>query len=189
MRRQNKARLALILSFIAWALLVVSILITDVKADSGEAPVAQDESLPGDDISATIRCYMTDEDIQEDYENFYIEQALLEKAHEIEHVTVTYYCICEKCCGKPSDDPAYGITASGLAATPGVSVAVDVSIIPLGADVLLDYGDGELHYMRADDTGAAVNGNHIDVCVGSHEEALQLGVREATLYWAYEEKL
>lgn len=183
MRRQKKARLALILSFIAWALLVIAILITDVKADSGEAPTAQDESLPGDDIPATTRCYMTDEEIQEDYENFYIEQALLENAHKIEHVTVTYYCICEKCCGKSPDDPAYGITASGLAATPGVSVAVDTSIIPLGADVLLDYGDGELHYMRADDTGAAVNGNHIDVCWGSHEEALQLGIREAAVYW------
>lgn len=183
MRRQNKARLALILSAIAWALLVIAILITDVKADKAEAPAPQNESLPGDDIPATTRCYMTEEEIREDYENFYIEQALLENAHKIEHVTVTYYCICEKCCGKSPDDPAYGITASGLAATPGVSVAVDASIIPLGTDVLLDYGDGELHYMRADDTGAAVSGNHIDVCVGSHEEALQLGVREATVYW------
>lgn len=181
MKRQNKARLALILSVIVWAVLVVALLTADVKADKAEAPATQNESLPGDDTPATARCYMTEEKIQEDYENFYIEQALLENAHKIEHVTVTYYCVCEKCCGKSPDDPAYGITASGLAATPGVSLAVDTSIIPLGADVLLDYGDGELHYMRADDTGAS--GNHIDICVGSHEEALELGVREASAYW------
>ena len=185
MRRRNKARLALILSAIAWVVLVIAFLTADIKADNGKATVTQDESLPDDDIPATTRCYMTDEEIQEDYENFYIEQALLENAHKIEHVTVTYYCICEKCCGKSPDDPAYGITASGIMATPGVSVAVDPSVIPLGSDILMNYGDGEIHYMRADDTGSAVNGNHIDVCLESHDAALQAGVKSATVYWVF----
>ena len=120
---------------------------------------------------------------QEAAENERIEAALLARAARIENVKVTHYCICETCCGKTPEDPAYGITASGLRATPGVSVGVDPDVIPLGADVLVDYGDGELHYYRADDTGSGVTGAHIDLCVGSHEEALQAGVRTATVWW------
>lgn len=114
----------------------------------------------------------------EEAENELIEAALLARAHVIEGVTVTHYDTCVACCGK--DD---GITASGVRATPGVTVAVDPTVIPLGSDVLVDYGDGEIHYYRADDVGGAVKGNHIDLCVGSHEEALQLGCRTATVYW------
>ena len=51
----------------------------------------------------------------------------------------------------------------------------------------MDYGDGELHYYRADDTGSGVGGNHIDLCVGSHQEALDLGVRVADVYWCPQE--
>lgn len=100
----------------------------------------------------------------------------------IENATVTHYCICEKCCGKSPDHPAYGITASGRAAEPYVSIAVDPAMIPLGSIVYVDYGDGELHEYRADDTGSGVAGAHIDLCVASHEEALQLGVRTAKVY-------
>ena len=61
-------------------------------------------------------------------------------------------------------------------------------MIPLWADVLVDYGDGAgLRRYRAEDTGGAVKGNHIDLCVGSHAEALQLGRRTATVYWVTEE--
>ena len=104
-------------------------------------------------------------------------------ATKLENVTVTHYCICQKCCGKTPDHPAYGITASGKVAEPNVSVAVDPDIIPLGSTVIVDYGDGELHYYRADDTGGAIKGNHIDLCMNSHEEALTAGVRTATVYW------
>lgn len=118
----------------------------------------------------------------EEAENERIEAALLARAHAIEDVTVTHYDCCVECCGK--DD---GITASGVRATPGVTVAVDPNVIPLGSDVLVDYGDGEIEYYRADDVGGAVKGNHIDLCVGSHEEALQLGRRTATVYWVSNE--
>lgn len=36
---------------------------------------------------------------------------------------------------------------------------------------------------RAEDTGGAVRGEHVDLCVGSHREALELGGRTATVYW------
>lgn len=61
MKQQNKARLALILSVIVWAVLVVALLTADVKADKAEAPAPQNESLLGDDITATPRCYMKTE--------------------------------------------------------------------------------------------------------------------------------
>lgn len=114
----------------------------------------------------------------EDFENEKIEVALLERAHVLENCTVTHYDVCVRCCGK-SD----GITASGLQAVPGVTVAVDPAVIPLGSDVLVDYGDGVLHYYHADDTGSGVKGNAIDLCVSSHAEALELGCRTATVYW------
>ena len=128
--------------------------------------------LPGDDTPAQE---------PEEPENELIEAALLAKSHRIDNVTVTHYCICQQCCGKAPDHPAYGITASDRRATPYVSVAVDPAVIQLGADVLVDYGDGEIYYYRADDTGP--KGNHIDLCVSSQEEALRLGVQTATVYW------
>lgn len=135
--------------------------------------------LPGDDTLAQE---------PEEAENALIEEALLAKSHRIDNVTVTHYCICQQCCGKAPDHPAYSITASGRRATPYVSVAVDPSLIPLGADVLVDYGDGEIHYYRADDTGSGVKGNHIDLCVASHEEALRAGVKTVTVYWVAQEE-
>lgn len=122
------------------------------------------------------------QEVQEDYENEKIEAALLARAHVIEDCVVTHYDCCVECCGK--DD---GITASGVQATPGVTVAVDPDVIPLGADVLVDYGDGEIHYYRADDLGPA--GDHIDLCVNTHDEALQLGRRTATVYWVAQEEM
>ena len=100
----------------------------------------------------------------------------------IENATITHYCVCETCCGKSPDHPAYGITASGREAVPYYSVAVDPCFIELGSTLYLDFGDGELVECRADDTGATVNGAHIDYCVPDHDTALSLGVRTATVY-------
>lgn len=143
--------------------------------------IPTDGSLPGDDVPALVRCAMTEEEI-EAAENDMIEAALLARATRLDDVKVTHYCTCSTCCGWDT-----GITASGLMATPGVTVAVDPDVIPLGADVLVDYGDGEIQYYRADDTGSAVKGNHIDVCLASHEEAVQAGVTTATVWWVMPE--
>ena len=94
--------------------------------------------------------------------------------------TVTHYCGCSICCGlysNGSESEAYG--ASGKRLEPLVSVAVDPRVIPLGT-VLRD-ADGHLY--RAEDTGGAIKGNRIDLFVGNHEEALNMGVREMELYW------
>ena len=85
--------------------------------------------------------------------------------------TVTYYCPCEKCCGKWAD----GLTATGLPAGPGI-VAVDKSVIPLGSTVVID---GQ-RYLAAD-TG--VTGKHVDVCLAEHEDTVEAGVRTAEVWY------
>ena len=89
--------------------------------------------------------------------------------------TVTYDC-CEAyghLCGDGD-----GLTATGLPVTPGV-VAVDPEVIPLGSTVIID---GQA-YLAAD-TGGAVGGNHVDICVATHQEAEDLGVTTAEVWVA-----
>ena len=188
-RRRSQRRLMYItyllflLLLLAWLLSYMAMTVEAEQPAIYKATLARDDGrLPGDDTPATTRCYMTDEEV-EAAENELIEQALLARSHKIEDVTITFYCCEERphICGTGT-----GITASGRRATPGVSVAVDPSIIPLGSTVIADYGDGVLHYYRADDTGGAVKGRHIDLCLNSHEAAIQAGVRRATVYWCEE---
>lgn len=115
----------------------------------------------------------------EDYENELIEAALLAKAERIDDVTVTFYCTEKRkhICGTGD-----GITASGSKVAAGWSCAVDTSLIPLGSDVLIDFGDGNLEYRVADDTGGAIKGKHIDLAVETHNQALACGVKTATIY-------
>lgn len=125
--------------------------------------------------------FLTEE--PEDYENEKIEAALIARAHKIENCKITYYC-CERrphICGTGD-----GITAAGNVVTPGVSCAAPKGV-PLGATVMIDWGDGEIEYRRADDRGDAVRGDHFDLAVPTHSEALELGVRYATVYWCEEE--
>lgn len=185
-RARQAERTAATWKTLTYAALVVAIVIEVIAimavraagADTAPKPVAPVE-IPPD-----VKTVTTIQTIQEEPENELIEAALLTQAHMIEDCTVTYYDICVECCGK-----ADGITATGTRATPGITVAVDPSVIPLGSDVLVDYDDGEIHYYRADDIGAAVKGNYIDLCVSSHTEALQLGRRTATVYWVAQEEV
>ena len=87
-------------------------------------------------------------------------------------VTATAYCPCAKCCGK-SD----GITATGTKATAGRTIAVDPSVIPYGAEVIIN---GNTYV--AEDCGGAVKGNRIDIFFDTHEEALKFGRRVMTAY-------
>ena len=82
---------------------------------------------------------------------------------------LTAYCPCEVCCGK-SD----GITATGVRATEGRTVAVDPSTIPYGSEVVI-WG----HTYVAEDCGGAVQGNRIDIFFDTHQEAVDFGVQYA----------
>ena len=143
--------------------------------------VRDDGRLPGDDTPATERCYMTEEEIKAN-ENELIEAALLARSHKLEDVTITFYC-CEKyphICGTGT-----GITASGRRVTPYVSCAVDPDVIPVGSTIMIEY-NGEMVYLRADDTGSAIRGNRLDIAVPGHQEALNLGVKTADIWWCEE---
>lgn len=147
-----------------------------------KATLARDGGrLPGDDTPATTRCYMAEDEIEAN-ENELIEAALLARSTKLEDVTITFYC-CEArphICGTGT-----GITASGRRVAPYVSCAVDPDIIPLGSTIMIEY-NGEMVYLRADDTGPAVKGNHIDIAVSGHQEALSLGVKTANIWWCEE---
>lgn len=159
----------------------LTILMSALAINARGESVQPEQTLPPEPpaIVRTIQAVQNAPDAPEENENERIEAALLARAHKLEDVCVTYYdAHCVQCCGKTD-----GVTASGLQATPYVSAAVDPAVIPLGADLLVDYGDGILHYLRADDTGAAITGIRIDICVASHAEALWLGVDRADVYW------
>ena len=165
----------ILVALIAGVALVISAKATTTEPATPSAVISPLDNgrLPGDDTPAQEPLRLDQAHVLEDVTYYCV----------LDSVSVTYYCTCQRCCGKAPDHPAYGITASGTRATPYRTVAVDPSVIPLGADVLVDYGDGAgLRRYRAEDTGGAVKGNHIDLCVGSHAEALQLGRRTATVY-------
>ena len=98
--------------------------------------------------------------------------------------TITYYCSCEKCCGKWAqnrpvvDGKEIVYTASGEIAEDGVTIAVDTDVIPFGTTVYIE-GVG---YRTAQDTGSSIKGNHIDVYMDSHEAAKQAGIHTAQVY-------
>lgn len=81
---------------------------------------------------------------------------------------LTHYCVeqHEHICGTGT-----GLTATGTYVTAGRTIAVDPSIIPYGTEVYIEgYG-----WRVAEDTGGAVNGNHIDIAVDIHSRAIDMG--------------
>ena len=80
----------------------------------------------------------------------------------------------------PSENGGYSVTATGksLSANVWKAVAVDPSVIPLGSTVYIE-GFGTF---TAEDVGGAINGNRIDVLVGSYAEADALGIQWAKVY-------
>lgn len=82
--------------------------------------------------------------------------------------TISAYCPCSRCCGEWAGGP----TASGVMPRAGRTAAAD---LPFGTRLLIDG-----HEYVVEDRG--VSGMWIDIYVDSHEEALQLGLREAEVY-------
>ena len=99
--------------------------------------------------------------------------------NSIESAERDYYSILsmEASAYLPSDGNGAGITATGIRAGYGVA-AVDPSIIPLGTRLYIP-GYGEA---IAADTGGAIRGYMIDLCVESYSEAMQFGRRNVTVY-------
>ena len=118
----------------------------------------------------------------EDFENERIEEALLSRSSVIDDCTVTFYCAerYPHICGTGD-----GIAYDGTPVIPWATCAVDPDVIPLGSTVIVDLGDWYgLRTLVANDTG--VKGNHIDISVPTHDEALRLGIQASTVYWCEE---
>ena len=77
----------------------------------------------------------------------------------------------------PTDGGGGGLTAMGIPATYGV-VAVDPDIIPLGTRVYIP-GYGEA---LAADTGGAIYGYRIDLCMEDYWQAMDFGRRTVTVF-------
>lgn len=100
----------------------------------------------------------------------------------------TAYCAEEYAhiCGE-----GHGITSSGAKVQPGVTVAADISILPYGTVVYIE----NVGLRVVQDTGSAVKGNKLDVCVNTHEEALSWSGYGSRRVWiisgglTYERKL
>ena len=88
-----------------------------------------------------------------------------------EKYIATAYCACKKCCGKTD-----GITASGVKAVQGVTVAMNKSI-PFGTRVYIE-GVGE---RVVQDRGGAIKGNKVDIFFNNHSDALKFGRRTVNL--------
>lgn len=88
---------------------------------------------------------------------------------QVLHMTATAY--------HPSDGDGAGITATGTRAGYG-TIAVDPSTIPLGTSVYIPgYGSAV-----AADTGGAIQGNRVDLCMETFEECYNFGVRNVEVY-------
>lgn len=106
------------------------------------------------------------------------EEPVSDGVEELGEFAIVAYCPCEECCGKWALNRPDGIvyTASGEEAVPGVTVAVDPDIIPLGSKVYIE----GLGWYVAHDTGA-FSGQVIDVYFEDHDAACEFGRRDAVV--------
>lgn len=82
----------------------------------------------------------------------------------------TGYCPCYKCCGKHSNDKAYGITASRARASE-ITVAADTTILPFGTRIIIP----EIGERIVQDRGGAIKGYKLDIFFATHKQALDFG--------------
>jgi 3D (Asp-Asp-Asp) domain-containing protein len=85
---------------------------------------------------------------------------------------VTAYCACKKCCGPG----AKGLTASGrhISYNGGHFVAADTKVFAFGTKLLIPgYAGGNA--VEVVDRGGAIKGNHIDLFMPTHQQAVAWG--------------
>lgn len=91
-------------------------------------------------------------------------------------MSATGYCPCQACCNEWS---IYGKTYNGDIAGKGcVAIDPDAGILKMGQKVYVEgYGEG-----ICNDIGGAIKGWEIDICFGSHQEAIEWGRRLVKVY-------
>ena len=170
----QKAALGLLaLSVGANTLLYGAILSRDKEIDNLETRYEAVKAIQQDAVAAYGKLVaQVDEEEQERSAQAAAYEAI-EGYEYIGECTITYYCCeaYEHICGTGT-----GLTATGIPVAPGM-VAVDPDVIPLGSTVIIDGQE----YLAAD-TGGAIKGNHVDIAVPTHQEALELGTKTAEVW-------
>lgn len=146
-------------SVLVWAVFVITMLITHVPKE--DKPVMQPL------VSRDEMC------VNELTSKKELDEKWGKDRHYISDCLVSHYCACKICCGKWADGKDY----CGLPVVEGKTIAVDPKVIPLGSTVVVDG-----HEYIATDTGA-FTGNHVDIYVADHEQALHLGISYKTIYY------
>lgn len=104
-----------------------------------------------------------------------------EKSEDITYIEfkVTAYCSCKKCCGVWANNRPEGKVcgAAGKELIPNYSVAVDRDLYEFGTKFV----DKDGNEYEAADVGGAVKGNHLDLYMSDHQEALNWGVKTLEL--------
>lgn len=82
--------------------------------------------------------------------------------------SISHYCSCPICTGTAKGSR----TSTGHIPREGRTVAVDPKKIPLHSIIYVE----DLGYFVCEDVGGAVKGNHLDIYVDEHDEALNRGI-------------
>lgn len=139
----------------------------------GESSDQEDSSQ--ETAQETVREETSKEDVQEEQQEEESREETKETGNTssqgryLGNFRLTAYCNCSKCCGQWSG----GSTASGTTPTPGRTVAMGG--IPFGTKLLIN---GNVYVVE--DRGTAYG--HVDIFMGSHQQALNFGSRYADVY-------
>ena len=113
-----------------------------------------------------------EETVEVSVETLELEETNEPELESLGEFKLTAYCPCTECSGNWGTQ-----TTTGAIATEGRTVAVDPSVIPYGT-VLMING----HEYVAEDCGAWIKGNDIDIYFNTHEEAEIFGVQHMEVF-------
>lgn len=85
---------------------------------------------------------------------------------------LTAYCPCEECSGGWGD-----LTATGVTAKPGRTIAVDPELFTYGTELSIN----GISYVT-EDCGGGVKGKHIDIFFNTHSETVDFGVQKMEVF-------
>lgn len=96
---------------------------------------------------------------------------------------LTAYDLSYQSCGKYSDHPEYGISASGQKVKEWCTIAAGKSI-PFGTQIYIPYFANKPNkgIFTVQDRGSAIKDGRIDVYIGNHADCMDFGRRQLEVY-------